>query len=343
MAGPLGQGRPFQGEPAAAPRKEVLLPRHVPLPVGRRPARRPPGGLHGDRHPLPRQEDAGLRRPAPHGLGRLRPSGREFRPPDRHAPPRGHPKEHRQLQAPDSVPGILLRLGPRNRHDRPRLLQVDPVDLPATLQEGPRLRGHGPDQLVSLLQDGPGQRGGLRRRLRALRGRGRAQKPQAVGPQDHGLRREARSGPRGPRLAPLDFGDAEELDRPLRGGRASLQARRRRGPRGLHHPPRHDLRRDLHGPGPRASAGRRAHHSRPKSRGRGLRPGRAEQVRPGALRAPEGKDRGLHRRRRRQSGQRKENPDLDRGLCPGRLRHGRHHGGPRPRRPGLGLRPQARA
>ena len=39
--------------------------------------------------------------------------------------------EHRHLPPPDQVARLLLRLGPRGRHDRPRLLQVDPVDLPA--------------------------------------------------------------------------------------------------------------------------------------------------------------------------------------------------------------------
>ncbi len=57
--------------------------------------------------------------------------------------PRDHDaEEHRQLPPPDQVARLLLRLGPRDRHDRSRLLQVDPVDLPPTLRHlvRPRLR-----------------------------------------------------------------------------------------------------------------------------------------------------------------------------------------------------------
>ena len=44
------------------------------------------------------------------------------------------PDEHRHLPPPDQVARLLLRLGPRDRHDRPRLLPLDPVDLPPALR-----------------------------------------------------------------------------------------------------------------------------------------------------------------------------------------------------------------
>ena len=78
---------------------------------------------------------------------------------------------------------------------------------------------------------------------------------------DHRVRRPAgrRPGPAG--LARAGQADAAQLDRPLarrQGALPRAAGRRRRGPgRGLHHPPRHPVRRDVHGAGPRAPAGRR--------------------------------------------------------------------------------------
>ena len=62
------------------------------------------------------------------------------------------------------------------------------------------------------------------------------------------------TGLAGPRPRP-----AAELDRPLAGGGGGLRGRGRGEPAArLHHAHRHHLRRDLHGPGPRASAAGRA-------------------------------------------------------------------------------------
>ena len=61
-----------------------------PIPVRRRPARRPSGRLHRHRHPLPLQAHARLQRAAPDGLGRLRPARRAVRHQDRQAPARHH-------------------------------------------------------------------------------------------------------------------------------------------------------------------------------------------------------------------------------------------------------------
>ena len=113
---------------------QALHPRHVPLPQRRRPARRPSRGLHRHRHPLPLQADARVQRPAPDGLGRLRPARRAVR--------RSRPSTHPRITTQANIDtfrrqikslGFSLRLGPRGRHDRPGLLQVDPVDLPAAL------------------------------------------------------------------------------------------------------------------------------------------------------------------------------------------------------------------
>ncbi len=77
-----GQGRHVEAE--------VLRARHVPVPVGRRPARRPSRGLHRDRHRRALQAHARLQRAAPDGLGRVRPAGRAVRRPHRHASAHHH-------------------------------------------------------------------------------------------------------------------------------------------------------------------------------------------------------------------------------------------------------------
>ena len=52
-------------------------------------------------------------------------------------------------------------------------------------------------------------------------------------------------------------------------GRDGADGARAAGPAGLHHPPGHLVRHDLRGGRPRAPAGRRADHARPRRRGRG--------------------------------------------------------------------------
>ena len=113
----------------------------------------------------------------------------------------------------------------------------------------------------------------------------------------HRLRRTPARRTRRPRLARVDQGPAAQLDRQERRGRGRLLRRRchrrrsrsrassisgrngrqtsrlprrprRRRPSRLHHPARHPLRRDLHGPRPGASVRRPHHHRRnngPKS------------------------------------------------------------------------------
>ena len=87
-------------------------------------------------------------------------------------PSQGHPRQHRELHA-----ASCKMLGYSFDWDReinttdPKLLQVDPVDLPPAVQEGPGLQDHHARQLVHLLQVRPGQRRSGGRRLRALRQR----------------------------------------------------------------------------------------------------------------------------------------------------------------------------
>ena len=64
---------------------------------------------------------------------------------------------YQNIYQPAENAGLRFRLGPLHRHHRPQLLQVDPVDLPADVQEGAGLQGFHARQLVHQLQDRPGQ------------------------------------------------------------------------------------------------------------------------------------------------------------------------------------------
>ncbi len=133
-------------------------------------------------------------------------------------------------------------------------------------------------------------------------------------------------------------------DRRGRGWRSRSRepARARRG-RGLHHPPRHPVGRDLHGPGARAPAGAGAHRGGPPRRGRGLPRGGGAPDRHPARGGRQGEDRRLDRRLRDQPGERRADADLDRRLRADGLRHRRDHGGAGPRPARLRVRPQATA
>ena len=113
-----------------------------PYPSRRRPARRPSRRLHGDRHRRALQAHARLQRAAPDGLGRVRPAGGAVRDQDRHASAHHDASSNvERFRAPAPVARLLLRLGARGRHDRPGLLQVDAVDLPASSSSaGSRIR-----------------------------------------------------------------------------------------------------------------------------------------------------------------------------------------------------------
>ncbi len=63
----------------------------------------------------------------------------------------------------------LLRLGSRAAHQRPRVLQVEPVAVPEAVREGPRLPQGQLGELVPQRPDRARQRAGRRRAVRALR------------------------------------------------------------------------------------------------------------------------------------------------------------------------------
>ena len=164
-----------------ATQAQVLRARHVPLPLRRRPPRRASRGLYRDRHPGALQAHAGLQRPPPDGLGRLRAPRRAVRDQDRYPSAPDDPAQHRELQAPDQEPGLQLRLVPRARYDRSALCEVDPVDLPQALRAGARLSGGGTGQLVSGAGDGARERRGAGRQERGRRPSGRAHADDASG------------------------------------------------------------------------------------------------------------------------------------------------------------------
>ena len=151
---------------------EVLRARDAPLPVGRA-ARRPPEELLARRRDRPLPPPQRLPGDPPDGLRRLRPAGREQRDQDRRAPARGDRGLDRRL--PRAVPrlGRLDRLVARGLQPRPRLLPLDPVDLPAPVRARARLPRRGAGAVVPGRPDGARQRAGDRRPLRALRLAGR--------------------------------------------------------------------------------------------------------------------------------------------------------------------------
>ncbi len=158
----------------------------------------------------------------------------------------------------------LVRLGPRTPHERPRVLQVEPVAVPQDVREGPRL----PQGLLGQLGPGRPDRarqraGAARRHIRSLRRRRRQEEAHAVVLQDHRLRRPPARRPEPARgiVARQGARHAAQLDRPLARRRRRVRGRGsgRQG-HGLHDPPRHALRRHLHGRRarlrPRGRAGR---------------------------------------------------------------------------------------
>ena len=176
--------------------------------------------------PLP--PHARRERVLPDRLRRLRAAGRERRDQERHPPARVDDAEHREHAAPVPHDGRDLRLGRRGRHLRPRLLPLEPVDLPALPGGGPGLPGQVAGGLVPQRRDaGPRAGRGHRSPLLALRRAGREARPGAVVPAHDEVRRRAARLHRH-RLARADPDHADQLDRPVGGRRGRL--RRRRAP-----------------------------------------------------------------------------------------------------------------
>ena len=281
MAGALARGRAAQ-DPDRSGEAEVLRAGHVPLPVGRGPARRPLRGLHGDRRHHALEADAGVPRAAPDGLGRVRPAGRELRHQARRPPARHDRRSDRQLPPPDRRGRLRLRLGARDQHHRSRrtcsgrsgssckLYERDlAYEAVVPINWCPSCKTGLANEEVS---QGRCERCGTRRR---------AQGHAPVDAAHHALRRSAARGSGRARLAGVDGGDAAQLDRPQRGRRGDVHdGDAGRGPRAarVHDAARHAVRRDVHGAVARARAGRRADDAGAARGGRGV-PGRRRGAR----------------------------------------------------------------
>ena len=290
--------------------------------------------------------DEGASRPPPHGVGRLRAPGRAVRHREQGPSARGRPVERRELQDAAALHRLLVRLVARILDDGPRLLPVDAVDLPEALRAGARVRGRGGRQLVPRARHRARQRRGDRRAERARRPSGRAPADAAVDAPDHGVRRPADRRPRRRRLARERQAHAAGVDRAQRGRRGALRGRgRRRRVRGLHDAPRHALRRDVLRARPRARAGRGDHDGGPSAPPSSRTP-RPRRARASASACPptRGRRPACSRARTRSTPRRGARvPDLRRRLRARVVRHGRDHGGARPRRARLGVRARARA
>ena len=144
LAGPVGRrghlrgaqpgrpaGRAGQGRGPA----EALRAGHVPVPVRHRAARRAPAGLHRHRRVRPVQADDRAQRAARPGLRRVRPARRAVRRADRAAPAGHHRGEHRDDARAAAPAGAGARPPPQRVDHRPGVLPLDPVDLPADLQQ----------------------------------------------------------------------------------------------------------------------------------------------------------------------------------------------------------------
>ncbi len=229
----------------------------VPVPLGRSPHRARRELLDRGRA-RPVLEDARAVGPAPDGVRRLRPAGRE-----RGHPPGDRPSgvdllEHRADAGLARAAGVLVRLEPAGRHVRARLLPMEPVVLRQALRARTGLPQEVVRELVSGGQDRAGQGAAVHRRVLAVRVGPRAARAPAVVPEDHRLLRPA-AGRHGPApVARVGAGAPARVDRPpaWRGDPVRRPGRERSHGRGrrLHDAARHGVGRDVPGHGARARA-----------------------------------------------------------------------------------------
>ena len=171
-------------------------------------------------------------------------------------------RQHRRDEGPAQVDGARHRLDQRVRDLRSELLPPSAAPVPGHVRKGSRVSAVEQGQL------GPGrpyrarQRAGHRRPRLAIGRAGRTARADAVGVQDHRIRRRpARSAGHPRQVAGKSPPHAGELDRPL--GRAAGpvgagcrdRAEGRDRARGFHDPPGHALRRLVPGDRARPSAG----------------------------------------------------------------------------------------
>ena len=191
------------------------------------------------------------------------------------------------------------------------------------------------------------ERAGDRRALRALRRRGRGAEPRAVVLPDHRLRRPAARRDGAARVvARARADDAAQLDRALRGRARSLFRieRARRGRARLHDAARHAVRRDVlraRAGAPACRRARRAERARRQAVLDYVAPRRGAATVERASRRPR-RRRASSRAARRQSGQRRADPDLGRRLRADGVRHRRDHGRAGARRARLRVRAAVR-
>ena len=331
-------------------RPQVLPADDVPVPVGR-PAHRALVHHDADRRARPLPPDARRERLLADRLRRLRPAGRERRDQERHQPARLDDAEHRAtMRRQFRIDGRHVRLDARGRHLRARATTAGTSGSScSSWRPGLAYRAEVAGRLVPQRRDaGPRAGRGRGPPLLALRRAGREARPGPVVPADHQVRRRAARLHRH-RLAGADPDHADELDRPVRGRRGRLHdgARRRTsraatscassrpgrtrcsGRRSWSWRPEHPL----------VAEADRARTGRPRSRPTSRRRGRETEIE--RLSTDREKTGVVPRRGRDQPGQRRADPDLDRRLRAGRLRHRRDHGRARPRRARLRLRPRS--
>ncbi len=331
------EARPHVRDADRSHAAQVLRARHVPVPVGRRPPRRSPQGLHGDGRGRARQADDGVQRAAGDGLGQLRPARRAPRREERRAPERDHRAQHRDVQVAARQARPQLRLGPRDHDERAALLQVDAVDLRAAVRARARVPRRGVGQLLSRARHRARQRGGPRRQVRRDRRPGREAQAVAVDARDHEVRRAPGRRSRGAAVAERHVQGAARLDRQVgrRQRRVRLVAERSEtitvfttlsrtrcsaAPTSCSRPSTRSSTRS-----PRRACARRSRRTAPRSASAAIAITTTE-----AADAP--KTWHVHRRARGEPGQRQADPDLDRRLRARQLRHRRGVRVPRARR-----------
>ncbi len=188
--------------------------------LGRGPARRPPRRLHGDRHRRALQAHARLQRPAPDGLGRVRPAGRAVRDQDRHAPARHDRAQHQTLPRAAEGARLLATTGSaRSTRRTPATTSGRSGSSSSCTSAASRIRRSCPSGGArSSARCWPTKKcidGKVRGPSAAIPRRAPAVAP--VGAEDHRLRRRACSPTWTRSTGPSQHeGDAAQLDRPQR-------------------------------------------------------------------------------------------------------------------------------